>query len=359
MKRSPLVGEQTFVASSTAMKAILLLFIAFYVVEGELLQRLTSNFRFSRENRNKLQTTKIKQISLPTSVWLRAGANGEVKKKAKSKGKKDRSPVKSPKKKAKAEPKETKLEDIVEINEEEDADGEEGEIDIEMGQKKNNMFAFATDALEKTPPLTKLYLLSSIAITTASFFLNKNQWPSILHFDWNSILFKFQWWRIVSAFLFLGQLDLFYPLTLQFVWQHMGQLEKLSCKKPDEFFVMTVFGALSLIAVYTLTGVSTKFLGHNLATFFVYIWSRVFEGMDVNFMDIFVLKSEMLPWFFCAQTFLLEQEIPVADLIGIVVGHLYHYCMTKKVIKTPAFVQQWFAQDVIKKQYARFKEDFQ
>lgn len=345
-----------FVANCIAMRAVLLLLIVFYSVEGGILQRISSSFRFAQEKRKKLEHVKIKQLSVPSSVWLRAGANGEVKKKAKSKAKKDSKVAKEPKKSAKAASKETKLKDLVE---EEDSDVGEGEIDIGTGQQKNNMFAFANDALEKTPPLTKLYLLSSVVITTASFFMNKNQWPQILHFDWNAILFRFQWWRIVSAFLFLGQLDLFYPLTLQFVWQHMGQLEKLNCKKPDEFFVMTVFGALSLIAVYTLTGVSTKFLGHNLATFFVYIWSRVFEGMDVNFMDIFVLKSEMLPWFFCAQTFLLEREIPVADLIGIVVGHLYHYCMTKKVIKTPAFVQQWFAQDVIKKQYARFKEDFQ
>jgi hypothetical protein len=68
---------------------------------------------------------------------------------------------------------------------------------------------------------------------------------------------------------------------------------------------MLLFGGFALISLYSLLGISTKFLGHNLATYLVYIWSRVFEGSDVNFMDILTLKSEMLPWFFCAQTFLL------------------------------------------------------
>ena len=108
-----------------------------------------------------------------------------------------------------------------------------------------------------------------------------------------------------------------------------------------------------------MVGISMKFLGHNLATYLVYLWSRVFEGMDVNFMDLIVLKSEMLPWFFCAQTFLLEREIPFADLIGIVVGHLYHYLQGKDKLKAPEFLKVWFEQDAIKKKYAAFKEDFE
>jgi Derlin-2/3 len=125
---------------------------------------------------------------------------------------------------------------------------------------------------------------------------------------------------------------------------------------PEEFVVMTVFGALALILLYPVLGISMKMVGHNLATFYVYIWARTFEGSDVNFMDFFTLKAEMMPWFFCLQTFLLEQEVPLADLIGIVVGHIYYYLRNKGLLTVPAVVQEWFRQPRIRKAYAPFQE---
>jgi len=210
----------------------------------------------------------------------------------------------------------------------------------------------------KTPPITQLYIGSSLMITLLSFGLNGNKWPDLLHFDWSAVLTG-QIWRLYSAFLFFGQLDMFYPLTMQFVWQHMSQLEKLNYNKPEDFLVMLLFGAGSLIGIYSLLGISMKFLGHNLATFLVYIWSRVFEGSDINFMDIVTLKSEMLPWFFCVQTFVLEREIPFADLIGIVVGHLYYYLSSKGSLQSPAVFRRWFDSEYMRTKYARFKNDFE
>lgn len=243
-------------------------------------------------------------------------------------------------------------------------DDDENEVDDDDddgnfgGERHLPMVNTISSIWKKTPPITQVYLGGSGLITALSFIFNKNQWPDFLHFKWSSILTG-QLWRIVTAFLYFGQLDLFYPLTMQFVWQHMAQLEKLNYNKPEEFLVMLTFGAISLISVYTFLGISTKFLGHNLATFFVYIWSRVFEGSDVNFMDLFTLKSEMLPWFFCAQSLLLEREIPFADLIGILVGHVYYYLKQKNVLKTPAVLRTWFQSKKMQDRYAAFKSDFE
>lgn len=244
--------------------------------------------------------------------------------------------------------------DIHENEEEEDYDNDE-----QIDHSKNiPLMNTITDIWSKTPPITQIYIGSSMLITILSFILNKNKWPEILHFDWKSIITG-QIWRLYTSFLFLGQLDMFYPLTVQFVWQHMSQLEKLNYNKPEEFLIMLLFGASTLITLYSFLGISMKFLGHNLATFLVYIWSRVFEGSDINFMDIITLKSEMLPWFFCAQTFLLEREIPFADLIGIVVGHFYHYLSQKHILVAPAILKDWFSSDYMKLKYARFKNDFE
>ena len=156
------------------------------------------------------------------------------------------------------------------------------------------------------------------------------------------------------------------------------------------------------ILITSLCRLSPQFLGHNLSTFLVYIWARIFEGTDVNVMDLFVTKSELLPWFFCLQTLILEGELPVADFLGIVVGHLYHYLSKRKLLGTfnplilrstspslppnplplshltltppslppyltltppslvaPAFIKDMFNSENLRTIYAKFAEDFE
>lgn len=40
------------------------------------------------------------------------------------------------------------------------------------------------------------------------------------------------------------------------------------------------------------------------------------------------------------QTVVLEQELPLSDLLGIAVGHVYHYAATRKLLRPPAFLKQ-------------------
>jgi Derlin-2/3 len=126
-----------------------------------------------------------------------------------------------------------------------------------------------------------------------------------------------------------------------------------------EFFVQIIFGAISLLIGYTILGFNSKFLGHNLSTFLVYIWARIFEGSEVNVMDIIYLKAELLPWFFCIQTLLLDGEIPFSDMLGIAIGHLYLYLSKNKYIQVPDFIKGWFESDAIKSHYVKFKDDFE
>jgi hypothetical protein len=39
----------------------------------------------------------------------------------------------------------------------------------------------------------------------------------------------------------------------------------------------------------------------SLSCYLVYIWSREYEGVEVNVNEMFNLKAELLPWFFVAQ----------------------------------------------------------
>lgn len=254
---------------------------------------------------------------------------------------------------------------------EDDYEEEDDDYDVELDEAdfddegldnqeipQNHLMTSIADMWGKTPPITQVYIGASIGLTIFAFLFNKNVWPEIFNLEWSHLL-SLQLWRPLTAFLFFGPLGFNYILTIHFVWTYMAQLEKLNYKHPEEFFVQLVFGGAALMVSYSLLGLSPKFLGHNLSTFLVYIWARVFEGTDVNVMDLFNLKAEYLPWFFCLQTGVLEGEMPFADILGIVVGHLYQYLHGQKMLKAPQSLRDYFSSDQMKRKYAAFKEDFE
>ena len=195
---------------------------------------------------------------------------------------------------------------------------------------------------QKTPPFTKLYLTISMVITMYGYLCNRNEFPNVLLLQWKKVITQFQFWRIVTSFFHFGPFGLGYVMTLQFVWVYMSTLERIHHNKPYDFWIMILFGQLSMVIGYPIMKLSPKFLGHNLSTFLVYIWSRYHEGVEVNMFELFNTRAELLPWFFLGQTFLLEGEIPILDFLGIVFGHIYHHCKTVGILRAPPSIVQWY-----------------
>ena len=122
----------------------------------------------------------------------------------------------------------------------------------------------------------------------------------------------------------------------------MSTLERMKFDVPYEFWTMVAFGTTSMVVGYGVLGISPRYLGHNLSTFLVYVWARYHEGMEVNLMELFNLRAELLPWFFLAQTALLEGAPPLLDFLGIAFGHLYYHGSTTGLIRTPNVVKSWY-----------------
>jgi Derlin-2/3 len=250
-----------------------------------------------------------------------------------------------------------------------DADDDDFSLDFEHDPTMNEAdFSEETTidrlvvAWQKTPPVTKGYLSASILVTLYGYIFSKNEFPSILLLNWNKVLTRLQIWRIVTSFLNFGPLGLGYIMTAQFVWVYMSTLERLNHNKPYDFWIMLLFGQLCMVIGYPILKLSPKFLGHNLSTFLVYIWSRYHEGVEVNMFELFNTRAEMLPWFFLGQTFLLEGELPVLDFLGIVFGHIYHHCKTVGILRAPDALTQWYetseAAENIRELYKPISSDF-
>jgi lipid-A-disaccharide synthase-like uncharacterized protein len=168
--------------------------------------------------------------------------------------------------------------------------------------KEDKTFDRIAEAYHTTPPLTKAYLTSSFVVTALGAVLTNNEFPPILTLDWNKVFKSFQIWRPFTAFLNLGSFGpIGYPMTIHFVHQYMSSLERSSHNKPYDFWIMILFGMTSMVVGYPMMKLNSRFLGHNISTFLTYIWSRMYEGMDVGVFDFIHIKAEVLPWFMLAQ----------------------------------------------------------
>lgn len=212
-------------------------------------------------------------------------------------------------------------------------------------------------AWKKTPFITKYFFQCSIVAALVAFIFNGNTWPKILDLDWRATL-KGQIWRPITAFLYFGPLGLNYFITMHFVWTYMCDLERMKFGAPHDFVVMIVFGALSLLASTTALGMSGQYLGHSLSCFLVYVWSREYEGNDVNVLDMFTMRAELLPWFFVLQTLILEGEAPTLDIMGIFSGYLYKHLTRKNWLSAPTFLVKAMQADFIRRDYKRFEKEF-
>eukprot|EP00429_Kryptoperidinium_foliaceum_P012660 CAMPEP_0176034996 /NCGR_PEP_ID=MMETSP0120_2-20121206/17304_1 /TAXON_ID=160619 /ORGANISM="Kryptoperidinium foliaceum, Strain CCMP 1326" /LENGTH=306 /DNA_ID=CAMNT_0017368341 /DNA_START=127 /DNA_END=1044 /DNA_ORIENTATION=- len=236
-------------------------------------------------------------------------------------------------------------------DEEEDDLDDEDEFfeDFEMGDEGDDDFEEESiiDRIivdyQKTPPLTKGYLTASAIITLYGYLCHKNQFPEIFMLDWQKTLTRGQFWRPITTFFNFGPLGLGYLLTVHFVWTYMSTLERLHHHKPYEFWIMIIFGGMmSMVFGYPILKLNARFLGHNLSTFLVYMWSRYHEGMQVKMFEVHTTRAELLPWYFLLQTFLLEGEPPLLDFLGIVFGHIYHHFNTVGVLRAPESVVRWY-----------------
>jgi len=243
-------------------------------------------------------------------------------------------------------------------DDEEYFDGAVGDEGNEDSFKEATLVQRIMISWNKSAPLTKAFISLSVFITVVCQITNKNQWPAALQLDWKKATAGFQFWRFLTPFFHFGPLGVNYILTAQFVWTYMNDLEKIGCKEPHDFAIMCVIGGAALIALYGAMGWDPAGLGHNLACFLVYVWSRVHEGQSVLLFDFFEMKAVLMPWFFALQPMIMEGMIPYPDILGILIGHAYYYLKTKKLLVAPAFIKSIFQHPILKSKYLVFEEEF-
>jgi Derlin-2/3 len=215
---------------------------------------------------------------------------------------------------------------------------------------------------EEIPFVSKVYLTTSLAVTTACFldFVS----PLTLYYNFDLIFQKGQYWRLLTSYFFFGTFSLDFLFHVYFVIRYCRLLEEgIFRGRTADMIVMLLFGA-SLITCLTSTihlFTKIKFLGQPLAFMMVYIWGRSPENADVRMglLGIFPFSAPYLPWILLLFSFFLGNPIET-DLLGIIVGHVYYFLefvypvvadlrgwRTKRILCTPSFLHYAFGSDNI------------
>jgi Derlin-2/3 len=200
------------------------------------------------------------------------------------------------------------------------------------------------------PIVTKAYFVGAVG-TTVLVSMGVIS-PFLLFLDFELVFKKFQIWRLLCNFLFFGKFGMPFLFNVVMLVRYCGKLETdyysslERGKSTADFVFMCLFG-MTLMTVIAYFWEGLAFLGPALVFMVIYVWSRKDPEQPVNFWG-FLFKAWHLPFVLLGVSMLLGSS-PVLDIVGIVVGHLYHFLMdivpkvyNKNLLHCPEFIYQAF-----------------
>ncbi|TYK16915.1 derlin-1.1-like isoform X1 [Cucumis melo var. makuwa] len=139
------------------------------------------------------------------------------------------------------------------------------------------------------PPVSKLYGVSCL-MTTAAYYLQLYHLESIA-LDYSLVIKKFQLWRLITNFFFLGPFSFPFAFRLIIIAKYGVSLERGPFdKRTADYVWMLLFGALSLLVMAVVPYFWTPFMGRSLVFMIVYIWGREFPNARINIYGVVSLK---------------------------------------------------------------------
>ncbi|KAF3950318.1 hypothetical protein CMV_023912 [Castanea mollissima] len=198
------------------------------------------------------------------------------------------------------------------------------------------------------PPVSKFYGVACL-MTTSAYYLQLYNPYSIALF-YGLVLKRFQVWRLITNFFFLGPFSFPFAFHLLMIARYGVSLERGPFdKRTADYVWMFVFGALSLLVMAAVPYLWSPFMGGSLVFMLVYVWSREFLNARISIYGLVSLKGFYLPYAMLAVDLLLGNPLK-PSILGMVVGHLYYFLTVlhplaggKFILKTPLWVHKLVA----------------
>ncbi|KAF5771244.1 putative derlin [Helianthus annuus] len=171
--------------------------------------------------------------------------------------------------------------------------------------------------------------------------------PTILALSYEDVFKRFQIWRLITNFIFIGSFSFTFAFRLFIILKYGVQLERGPFdKRTADYVWMFFFGAFSLLAISAIPFLWSPFMGASLVFMIVYVWSRELPNTRINFHGLVEFKGVYLPWTMLAIELVLGNPL-IPSLLGIGVGHLYYFLTVlyplaggNDICKTPFWVHK-------------------
>ncbi|XP_075647518.1 derlin-1-like [Castanea sativa] len=186
-------------------------------------------------------------------------------------------------------------------------------------------------------------------MTTSALYLDLYN-PYNIALFYGLVVKRFQVWRLITNFFFLGPFSFPFALHLLIIARYGVSLERGPFDKRTANNVwMFIFGALPLLVMAAVPYLWSPFMGGSLVFMLIYVWSREYPNALINIYGLVSLKGFYLPYVMLAVDLLLRKPL-MPGILGMVVGHLYYFLTVlhplaggKFILKTPFWVHKLVA----------------
>jgi len=196
------------------------------------------------------------------------------------------------------------------------------------------------------PTVTKAYTTACV-LTTMAVQMEMIS-PFQIYFNPDLILKKWEVWRLVTNFLYFGNVGFNFLFNMLFLYRYSRMLEESSFRgRTSDYVFMFLFGGclMSLIGFF----VNLVFLGQAFTIMLVYVWSRRNPATRLSFFGMLHFRAPYLPWVLIGFSVMLGNAVLV-DGIGVACGHVYYFLEDVfpaqeggfKILNTPRFIKYLF-----------------
>jgi len=209
------------------------------------------------------------------------------------------------------------------------------------------------DWFKALPPFTRYYFATALATTIgATLGIITPNWIVL---DFPSLFYRFHIWRPITCFIYFGAFGFPFIIQMFILTRYLTSMEQGFPAGPRGTAEMTFFVAFTALCMIAISYFweNLRFPGPALVFSALYVWSRRNAYLDVVFWG-FKFQAWTFPFVILVLAF-LGLGSPMQDLVGLIVGHLYHFLVDivpsvygVSVLKTPEFLYRLFESGAIR-----------
>lgn len=177
------------------------------------------------------------------------------------------------------------------------------------------------DFIGNLPPVSRWYFLSSTALMVLCSLDIIS--PFALFMSWNLVIKEWQFWRLITCFLYIGSVQVHTIWMLYVMILYCSNLEEASFRgRSADFLWMLILCATMLLAFSCVVGTGFFFSGA-IINVMTYVWSRRNPNTRASIW-FFTVRAPYVPWVHFSLALLFGWGLS-DHLIGILVGHMYFF----------------------------------